>query len=171
MDSLFVEASLLVGQIVLVVVSLGQVHLNSIFVELVASVPQSLLEVGFVGQVNPGLLVVEDAFRSLVELAIFVGECLLQVLSLAEVFQDGEVVVLAVLVNQSLVVELDILEFLGSGLLCFANGFLVLGQMNVSVLRFSTGGLMGVLVGGLEVSRLGGHRGLRDGSSLQRKFV
>jgi len=130
-DSGFVESCLLVGQGKFKVVAERQVFLNSVFVELVVLVFQSLLEVLLLRQVNLGLVVVENALGSLVVRAVGVGKCFLQVLRLAKVLQDGEVVELALLVEECVVVEFDILEFLSSDLLCAVHCLLVLGQENV----------------------------------------
>jgi hypothetical protein len=164
-NSGFVELGLLVEQGILEVVSLAQVLPGSIFVVLVVLVCQSLLVVVLVRQVNLGFATVENAFRNLVVRALLVCESCLQVLRLAEVFQDGQLVQLAVLVKERLFVDFGILEFLGSDGLGADHRSLVRRQVSELRIRFS--GLAGLGLG-LESrsdgggGRLGGHGGLRS---------
>ena len=139
-NSSFVEAGLLVRQGIHEVVSMGEVQLDSIFVVLVVLVFQSLLVVLFVRQVNLSLALVEDALGCFVIRTVFVSEGLLQVLGLAEVLQDGEAMILAILVNERIVVNFGVFECLGSKGLCAAHGPLVWGQMG-DALRFRMSGL------------------------------
>jgi len=165
-DSCFVERRALVDQSLLVVGSVREVLLDGIFVVLVVLVFQSLHKVVVVLEVDLGLADVDDVLGGLVVGTLLVCQSFLQVLGLAKVLRDGKAMVLALLILERLVVEVDIFEFLGSQLLQAVHRFLVLGQENFFVLCAS--GLMTVLVG-LDVSRVtrqGGLRGLGGLRSL-----